>query len=75
VVDWRDPSGKRYIEAHPDKDAAERVLADVVRTGKQGASKRLTFRDYSEWWLENCAKGIIKDSTYQEYEAVLRNHI
>jgi hypothetical protein len=43
-----------------------------IRSGKQGASKRLTFKDYGDWWLENCAKGNIADSTYQEYEAVLR---
>jgi hypothetical protein len=63
VVDWRDPAGKRYIEAHPGKDAAERRLADVIRSGKQGASKRLSFEDYGNWWLENCAKGHIADST------------
>jgi hypothetical protein len=75
VCDWRDPSGKRYIEAHPDKDTAERRLADVIRSGKQGASKRLSFKDYGDWWLENCAKGHIADSTYQEYDAVLKNHV
>ena len=69
------PAGKRYIEAHPDKDAAERRLADIIRSGKQGASKRLSFKDYADWWLENCAKGVIKHSTYQEYGAVLRNHV
>jgi integrase len=75
VCDWRDPSGKRYIEAQPDKDTAEQRLASVIRSGKQGASKRLSFKDYGDWWLENCAKGVIADSTYQEYEAVLRNHV
>lgn len=75
VCDWRDPSGKRYIEAHPNKEAAERRLSDVIRSGKQGASKRLSFKDYADWWLENCAKGVVKESTYQEYEAVLRNHV
>jgi integrase len=75
VCDWRDPTGKRYIEAHPDKDTAERRLADIIRSGKQGASKRLSFKDYGDWWLENCAKGHIAASTYQEYEAVLKNHV
>ena len=32
-------------------------------------------REYGEWWLENCAKASIKASTYQEYEAVLKNHV
>jgi integrase len=75
VVDWRDPSGKRYIEAQDDKDAAERRLAEVIQSGKQGASKKMTFKEHGDWWLENVAKGSIKDSTYQEYEAVLRNHV
>ena len=69
VVDWRDPSGKRYIQAAEDKDAAKRRLADVIRSGKQGASNRLSFKEYAEAWLENCARGAIKGSTYQEYEA------
>ena len=75
IVDWRDPSGKRFIEAADDKDAAENRLAEVIKTGKQGASKRRTFEEYGSWWLENCAKSVIKESTYQEYEAVLKNHV
>jgi integrase len=75
VVDWRDPNGKRTIETCEDKDAAERRFAEVIRNGKQRASKRLTFKEYGNWWLENCAKGEIKESTYQEYEGVLRNHV
>ena len=76
VVDWRDPNTrKRTIEAALDKDAAETRLAQVLRTGKLGASKRVTFKDRGDWWLENVAKSQIKASTYQEYEAVLRNHV
>ena len=76
VCDWRDPSGKRYIETvDGDRAAAERRLAEIVRTGKQAANKRLTFKEYGEWWLENCAKAQIKDSTFQEYRAVLIKHL
>jgi integrase len=76
VVDWRDPSGKRFIETvDGDRDAAERRLAEVVHTGKQPASKRLTFKDYAEQWLESSAKGNIKDSTYEEYERSLKVHL
>jgi integrase len=75
VVDWRDPSGKRFIEAAEDKQAAENRLAEVIKSDKAPASKRLTFKEYGDSWLQNCAKGTIKDSTYQEYEAVLRNHV
>jgi integrase len=75
VVDWRDPAGKRFIETAEDREAAENRLAEIIKGGKQGASKRQTFKDYGDWWLENCAKGNIADSTYQEYEAVLKNHV
>lgn len=76
VVDWRDPSGKRFIETvNGDRDVAERRLSEVVRTGKQPASKRLTFKEYAEQWLETSAKGNIKDSTYEEYERSLKVHL
>jgi integrase len=76
VVDWRDPSGKRFIETvDGDRDAADRRLSEIIKTGKQSASKRLTFKDYAEQWLENSAKGNIKDSTYEEYERSLKVHL
>jgi integrase len=76
VVDWRDPSGKRFIETiDGNRDAAERRLSEIVRTGKQPASKRLTFKDYAEQWLETSAKENIKDSTYEEYERSLKVHL
>ena len=56
VVDWRDPSGKRFIETADDKDTAERRLAEVIKSGKAPASKRLTFKEYGEWWLETWPK-------------------
>src|SRR5262249_30474640 len=39
------------------------------------APNKDSFKEYGEWWLENCAKGEIKDSTYEEYERVLRVHL
>jgi integrase len=77
VVDWRDPiTKKRAIEAVEEdtREAAKRRLAEILKTGEQIGSKA-TFKEYGDWWLENCAKGAIKDSTYQEYEAVLKNHV
>jgi integrase len=77
VVDWRDPiTKKRSIEAveEDSREAAKRRLAEILKTGEQVGSKA-TFKEYGDWWLENCAKGAIKDSTYQEYEAVLKNHV
>ena len=77
VVDWRDPiTKKRAIEAVEEdtREAAKRRLAEILKTGEQVGSKA-TFKEYGDWWLENCAKGAIKESTYQEYEAVLRKHV
>jgi integrase len=76
VVDWRDPNGKRFIETvDGDRGAAKRRLGEILKAGEKSASKRLTFQDYGQWWLENCAKGSIKESTYREYESGLRNHL
>jgi integrase len=77
VVDWRDPiTKKRAIEAVEEdtREAAKRRLAEILKTGEQVGSKA-TFKEYGDWWLENCAKGAIKESTYQEYESVLRKHV
>jgi integrase len=77
VVDWRDPlTKKRSIEAVEEntREAAKRRLAEIIRTGERITTKA-TFKEYGAWWLENCAKGTVKASTYQEYEAVLTNHV
>src|SRR5262244_2566845 len=77
VVGWRDPiTKKRAIEAVEEdtREAAKRRLAEILKTGEQIGSKA-TFEEYGAWWLENCAKGAIKASTYQEYESCLRKHV
>lgn len=76
VVDWRDPNGKRFIETvEGNRDAAKRRLGKILKAGKKSASKQLLFKEYGEWRLENCARGSIKDSTFAEYEAALRNNL
>ncbi len=76
VVDWRDMGGKRHIEAVKGcREAAEGRLAEIIKTGKKPINNKQTFDEYAKWWLENCAKGNIKDSTLAEYEAVLKNHV
>jgi integrase len=75
VVDWRDPSGKRFIEAVADKTAAENRLVEVITSGKAPASKRETFREVAEAWLQSVVKGSIKESTLHEYTSALTNHI
>jgi hypothetical protein len=73
-VDWRDDLGKRHREVVADREAGKKRLAQILRTGEKASTKK-TFKEYAQWWLENVAKGNIADSTYQEYEAVLRNHV
>lgn len=75
VVDWRDTGGGRHIEARADKDDAEQRLAVIIKGGKKPVNNKQTFQEYAKWWLENCAQGNIKDSTFDEYEAVLNNHV
>ena len=76
VVDWRDPGGKRFIETvDGDRDAAKRRLGEILKSGEQAASKRLTFQGYAESWLQNHAKVTIKRSTYLEYERALKVHL
>src|ERR1043166_8644637 len=76
VVDWRDEQGRRHWETKDDKKAAQDRLAEILKPSEpdEPADAR-TFEQYGKWWLENCAKGSIKESTYQEYEAVLKNHV
>jgi integrase len=77
VVDWRDPiTKKRAIESVEEdtREAAKRRLAEILKTGEQVGSKA-TFKEYGDWWLENCAKAQIKHSTFEEYRAVLNKHL
>jgi integrase len=77
VVDYRDPQGRRRWETKEDKKAAQDRLSEILK-GKCGAPtivETRTFKEYGDWWLENCARGAIKASTYQEYGAVLKNHV
>jgi integrase len=76
VVDWRDTEGRRHWETKDDKKAAQDRLAEILKPqNPEQAPDTRTFKEYGEWWLENVAKGAIKASTYQEYEAVLKNHV
>jgi len=76
VVDWYDENKKRHIEKiEGGREDAEKRLAEVIKGGKKSPNNNQTFKQYAEWWLENCAKGEIKESTHEEYEAVLKNHL
>ncbi len=68
VVDWYDENKKRHIEkVEGGREDAEKRLAEVIKGGKKSPKNNQTFKEYAEWWLENCAKGEIKESTYEEY--------
>jgi integrase len=77
VVDYRDTQGRRKWETKPNKKAAQERLAEILQS--QGLTPLIaddrTVKAYGDWWLENIAKGSIKESTYQEYDAVLKNHV
>jgi hypothetical protein len=74
VVDYRDSQGRRHWETKEDKKSAQDRLSEILKGQDTIAvAENRTFKEYGEWWLDNCAKGAIKASTYQEYEAVLRN--
>ncbi len=76
VVDWYDENKKRHIEkVEGGREDAEKRLAEVIKGGKKSPKNNQPFKEYSEWWLKNCAKGEIKESTYEEYESVLKNHL
>jgi integrase len=76
VVDYRDSKGQRHWETKDSKKEAQDRLAELLKGEKESeAIETRSFKEYGEWWLENCAKGSIKESTYQEYESVLRNHV
>jgi integrase len=76
VVDYRDSQGIRRTPSFKDKRAAQDKLVEILK-GRDltPVVDARTFEQYGNWWLENCAKGAIKASTYQEYEAVLRKHV
>jgi integrase len=74
VVDWYDPVTKRRSrEVCADRDAAKRRLGEVLKAGERIGLKS-TLKEYGDKWLE-LMKDELAASTYQEYSAVLRNHI
>ncbi|MEX0805297.1 MAG: site-specific integrase [Candidatus Binatia bacterium] len=75
VVDYRDSQGRRHWESKPDKRTAQDRLSEILKGENVAPLETRTFREYGAWWLENVAKGSIAESTYLEYEAVLRNHV
>jgi hypothetical protein len=76
IIDYYDSSKKRHqVKVEGAKEDALIRLAEILKGGKKPVNTKKLFKEQAEWWLANCAKGEIKESTYEEYERVLRLHI
>lgn len=73
VVSWVDTNGKRHRERVKNRESGKARVKEIIQAGEKSVSKG-TFKDFGETWLKS-KKGELSASTYQEYEAVLRNHI
>src|SRR5262249_15797313 len=75
VVDYYDALGRRRRERKRTREAAKRRLAEVLKSDGQLIETRRTVKEYGDTWLETYGKTHLKDSTYQEYKAVLKNRV
>jgi integrase len=76
IIDYYDSNKKRHqVKVDGTKEDALIRLAEILKGGKKPVNTKKSFKDHGEWWLANCAKGEIKESTYEEYERVLKLHV
>ena len=76
AIDYYDENKKRHtIKFDGTKEQALIRLAEILKGGKKSVNTKTTFKEHGEWWLKNCAKGEIKESTYEEYERALKLHL
>jgi integrase len=74
-------NGKRTSRKVGDKKAAEEVASTIrakLQLGEFGFEEKKpvpTFKEYSEKWIEGYVKINLRESTFDEYESVLRNHV
>jgi integrase len=74
-------NGKRTSRKVGDKKAAEAVGSTIrakLQLGEFGFEEQKpvpTFKEYSEKWLDGYVKINLRESTFDEYESVLRNHV
>ena len=74
-------NGKRTSRKVGDKKAAESVASTIrakLQLGEFGFEEKKpvpTFKEYSEKWLDGYVKINLRESTFDEYESVLRNHV
>jgi len=74
-------NGKRKSRKVGDKKATEAVASTIrakLQLGEFGFEDQKlvpTFKEYSEKWIEGYVKINLRESTFDEYESVLRNHV
>lgn len=74
-------NGKRTSRKVGDKKAAEKVASTIrakLKLGEFGfADKKTitTFGEYSKKWLQGYVKLNLRESTMDEYEGILKNHV
>jgi integrase len=74
-------NGKRTSRKVGDKKATEAVASTIrakLQLGEFGFEDQKlvpTFKEYSEKWIEGYVKINLRESTFDEYESVLRNHV
>jgi integrase len=69
---------RKWLRVGPDKKEAERALAIEVpkaHAGPYRELKKITFAGFAKQWLQECAQGAVKASTYESYDSVLRMHL
>jgi integrase len=76
VVDYRDVSGQRRTPGFKTRREADEALAKIIRAGRPtAADTKRKFEEFALGWLETYVKPNCKESTYWEYESVVRNHL
>jgi integrase len=77
MIDYRDASGKRrWKTVDGTRKDADEELAKIVKAGRPtAADTKRKFEEYALGWLETYVKPNCKQSTYWEYDSVIRNHL
>jgi integrase len=69
---------RKWLKVGANKKEADRVLAqEMVRlhSGPYRQIKKVTFAEFAQKWMQEYARGAIKDSTYESYDSVLHMHL
>ena len=62
AIHYYDANKKRHtIKIEGTKEHAQVRLGGILKEGKQSVKTKTNFKEYGQWWLENCAKEILKN--------------